>query len=302
MKVFLTGATGFVGGHILTELLKRGHTARCLVRPATLRKLEEGPRLKERPATEYHPGDIADPSSLALGMEGCEAIIHLVGIIREKGEVTFQRVHFLGTQNMVDAARQVGIRRFIHMSALGTSPEAVSAYHRTKYRAEEYLSQSGLEYTIFRPSIIFGPGDGFINLLARIVRLTPFFFPVIGSGNYRLQPVSVYNVAQLFAEALSHPQTLGKVYAVGGPKVYTVNEIVDLILRTMGKHRLKVFIPVGMLSPAVRLMETLSPIVPITSDQLRMLLEDSVCNIEELKSDFSIEWIDLAEGIQEYLR
>lgn len=302
MKVFLTGATGFVGSHILTELLKRGHTARCLIRPTTLRKLEERARLKERPATEYHPGDIDDPASLSSGMEGCEAIIHLVGIIREKGKATFQRVHFLGSKNMVDAARQVGIRRFIHMSALGASAQAASEYHRTKVQAEEYLIRSGLDYTIFRPSIIFGPGDGFVNLLAGIVRSTPFFFPVIGSGSSRLQPVSVYNVAQLFVESLSHPQAIGKVYEVGGPKAYTVNEIVELVLRTMEKRRTKVFIPVGMMFPLVRLMETVSPVVPITSDQLKMLLEDNVCNVEGLKSDFSIEWIDFAEGIQEYLR
>lgn len=296
MKVFLTGATGFVGSHILTELLKRGYTARCLIRPATLHKL------KERPATEYHPGDIADPASLISGMEGCEAIIHLVGIIREKGEATFQRVHFLGAKNMVDAARQAGIRRFIHMSALGASAQAASEYHRTKVQAEEYLIQSGLDYTIFRPSIIFGPRDGFVNLLAGVVRSNPFFFPVIGSGNARLQPVSVYNVAQLFVESLSRPQAIGKVYEVGGPKAYTVNEIVELVLRTMKKRRTKVFIPVGVMVPLVRLMETASPVVPITSDQLKMLLEDNVCDLEDLKSDFSIEWIDFAEGIQEYLR
>jgi len=142
-------------------------------------------------------GIILNPQSLQAELNGCDAVIHLVGIISEVGENTFENVHVGGTRNVVAAAREQGIKRFIHMSALGTRPNAVSRYHRTKWESEEIVRGSGLNYTIFRPSLIFGPRDMFVNLFAKIIRFSPIV-PILGRRDARFQPVAIETVAGAF--------------------------------------------------------------------------------------------------------
>ena len=149
MKIFITGGTGFVGREIVRQLQAVGHRVRCLVRDPDRAK----PLLP--PAVELHRGDLTDPESLASGLKECEAVIHLVGIIIERGPSTFERIHVHGTVDLLKAAREAGIMRFVHMSALGSRPNAVSRYHQTKYQAEQTVMQSGMNWTIFRPSVIF---------------------------------------------------------------------------------------------------------------------------------------------------
>ena len=194
MKVLVTGATGFVGREIVRQLHAAGHTIRILARSP------HSPRVQEavsRCGAEVHPGDVLDAASLDGALNGMDAVIHLVGIISEVGESTFENVHTRGTGNMVAAARQAGVRRFVHMSALGTRPNAVSRYHQTKWAAEELVRHSGLDFTIFRPSLIYGPEDQFVNLFARMIRLSPVV-PLMGSPRARFQPVPVETVAAAF--------------------------------------------------------------------------------------------------------
>ena len=210
--VLVTGGTGFVGRSVVAALLRRGHQVRCLVRSGSAH------RLADQPGATAVPGDVTDPGSLPAALAGSEVLVHLVGIIRERPGhgVTFDRLHTDATRNVAAAARGSDIRRVIHMSALGTQSEARSRYHQTKWAAEQALRESGLDWTIFRPSVIFGPGDGFVSLLARLVRWFPVV-PVIGDGRNRFQPVAVGDVAESFARAVERPRTAGAVFEVGGP-------------------------------------------------------------------------------------
>ena len=233
MKVLVTGATGFVGWEILRQLHEAGHAIRILARS------RNSPRVQEaiaRWGVEVHPGDVLEPASVGPAGKGMDAVIHLVGIIAEAGKSTFERVHTNGTRNILTAAQQAGVRRFIHMSALGTRPKAVSRYHQSKWAAEELVRGSGLEFTIFRPSLIYGPQDQFINLFARMIRLSPIV-PLLGSPGARFQPVAVEVVAAAFVRSLGEPKAAGETYDLGGAEVLTLSAIMDCILAVMRRKR-----------------------------------------------------------------
>ncbi len=229
MRVLVTGATGFVGREVVRELLERGHEVRALVRRRAARKLRDGKRV------EVFVGDCLAPGTVTPAVAGCDAVIHLVGIIREfpgRG-VTFERVHVQATKNLVDAASAAGVRRFLHMSALGARPAPADPYHVTNFQADEYVRASGLTYTIFRPSIIYGPRDRSINLFVRQIQRLGFL-TIIGDGQYQLQPVPVGTVARAFALALELPGTENRVYDVGGPEPLTFDAIIDTIAEGTG--------------------------------------------------------------------
>src|SRR5262249_37440702 len=156
------------------------------------------------------------------------------------------------TENVLGAVRESGVSRFVHMSALGTGPRALSRYHRTKWAAEEAVRASGLDWTIVRPSVIFGSGDGFVSLVTQLVRWFPVV-PVIGDGRNRFQPVAVADVAEVFARALERPLTAGQTFEVGGSRAYTFDEIVDEVGAALGRRWVpKLHFPVALMAPVVR--------------------------------------------------
>lgn len=292
MKVCVTGGTGFVGSEVLRQLVAAGYQVRVLIREGSERKLVVRDRL------EVCRGDAGDAASLERAVEGCAALIHLVGIIREfpaRG-VTFERMHVEATRNALAAAQNQGVRRYLQMSANGTSPAATTAYHRTKWRAEEAVRGSGLDWTIFRPSLIFGKGGEFVTMLAELIRSLPVV-PVFGDGRYRMQPVAVAEVALSFVRALELPQTVDQTYHLGGSVSYSYNEILDLTGRAIGRQRVrKLHQPLPLIRPLVRLLEGFEHF-PITSDQLNMLLQGNVCDISAWCRDFGSEPLSYAEGI-----
>jgi uncharacterized protein YbjT (DUF2867 family) len=296
LRVFVTGGTGFVGQYVVKTLLEHGHEAVLLVRQNNAPQNQAPPL----PSSSFVEGDIHRRETLTRGVSGCDAVIHLVGIIREVGKDTFRTVHYEGTRNVVDAAQSAGIKRLIHMSAEGTKPSALSQYHKTKFSAEEYLKSSGLNYTIFRPSMLFGPGDKNFTVLARMIKKAPFI-PVIGKGKYKWQPVSVRNVAELFVLALENSKAENKTYEVRGPEVFTFNQILDTIMEVIGITKLKVHVPVGIARPIIYLLERLLPSPPITSDQLTMLLENYDHHTDDVLMDFNINLIPFEKGLREYL-
>jgi len=280
---------------VVQELLSRGHEVRALVRRGSEKKL------KGREGLEIFPGDCLHPEALAPAAAGCDAVIHLVGIIREfpgRG-VTFEAVHVQATQNVVDAAKAAGARRYLHMSALGARPEPADPYHVTNFRADEYVMASGLTYTIFRPSVIYGPGDQSINLFVKQIRRL-FIFPIIGDGTYQLQPVPVTAVAQAFALALELPQTENKIYEVGGPEPLTFNDIIDTLAKVLGRKIKKLHQPVWCMRFAANLCGRFRWF-PLTPGQLRMLLEGSTCDPTAFYQDFGLTPIPFAEGLAQYL-
>ncbi len=292
MIIFLAGGTGFVGGHLRNALLKRGHTVRLLTHSRTTGAADN---------VRIFEGDATKTGSFSEALSGCDAAINLVGIIREfpgRG-VTFEKIHVQVTENLIDGCRQSGVKRYLQMSALGTGPGAASLYHETKFRAEERVRASGLDFTIFRPSIIFGPKDDFINKLAGLIKNSPAV-PVIGDGTYRLQPVSADDVARCFAASLEMPETIGKTYELCGPDRFTYNEMLDMIGKTIGRNNVvKLKSPVGIVKLATRLMQGFS-FFPLTTDQIVMLLAENICDGEWRKT-FGFEPTGFAEGIRSYL-
>jgi len=286
--VALTGATGFVGRHVMQQLLNRQHHVRVLVRDPSRLTIKDA-------NTQLVTGDLFNRSALAKLVERVDAVIHLVGIIMEnpaRGQ-TFDRVHRVATQNLIDAAKEAGVRRWVHMSALGTRPDVVSNYHRTKWAAEQTVRHSGLDYTIFRPSMIHGPDGEFMQMVKGFwCKRFPPFVPYFGAGLFgkggagKLQPVWVEDVARCFVEALDHSKSIGETYPLGGPDVYTWPQFYQACKPHLPKARNKKIeaIPVWYANLIAG-----KPAVPFNRDQIIMSQEDSVCCIEKVQADFELK-------------
>lgn len=292
--MLVTGGTGFVGRNLVREL-KKDFRVRCLVRDQRRASelLEAG--------CELVSGDISDPASVINALSGdIVAVIHLVGILVQSKEATFRSVHVEGTRNVVEACARKGVKRYLHISALGTRENAKSAYHRTKWEAEEIIRRSGLEYTIFRPSVIFGKEDRFTNLFARLIRAFPVIF-VPGNGRNRMQPVFVKDLVKAMCLSLKTDKTRKMTYEIAGRRVYTFDEILDLIAEAIGKKRLKVHIPMPLMRINAAIMESVLPMPLLTRDQLIMLEEDNMTLENALGDVFGIEPTGFAEGMRTYL-
>jgi uncharacterized protein YbjT (DUF2867 family) len=295
-RVFVTGATGFVGRSVIQALRTEGYGVRCLVRRGSERDL------RGFGAIERVEGDVLLPETLAPAITGCDTVIHLVGIIREHPTrgITFPRLHVDGTVNVLAAATAAGVRRFLHMSALGTRANARSRYHQTKWIAEEAVRGSALAWTVFRPSIIYGRGDGFVSMLAGMIRRLPVV-PVIGDGRQRLQPVPVDQVAEAFARAVALPAAEKQVVEVAGPHALSMLELIDLIGATLGRaHVRKAHVPLGLMRVMARLFHRL-PSFPLTPDQLLMLEENNTCDPNPFLSLFGLTPYPLAAGLRRTL-
>lgn len=292
MKIFISGGTGFVGEHVCRALRQQGHELRLLVHQRRGVALD---------GIEYVAGDVTDLASFGDQVKGCDAVINLVGIIREfpGRRITFERMHVRATSTMLAACQQAGVNRYLQMSALGTRANAVSAYHQSKWQAEELVRGSGLAWTIFRPSLIFGPKDAFINMLAAQLRLMPVM-PVIGSGAYRLQPIHADDVARCFALALTMPETIGQSYELCGPDRLNYPELLDAVATAMGRSApFKPRAPLGLMRLLIPVMQKL-PQFPITMDQLQMLLEENICD-SNWQATFGFTPRRFRDGIAEYL-
>jgi uncharacterized protein YbjT (DUF2867 family) len=273
MKVFLTGATGFVGRHMLKRLLAEGHGVRALVREP--RKVGE----LSQTGVELVPGDVTEGTGLDQGMQGCHAVIHLVGIIAEKGKNTFERVHHIGTRNVVEAAKRAGVGRFIQMSALGARADGPAAYQITKWKGEEAVRQSGIPYCILRPSLIFGEGDGFVTQMMETMRTAPLFRPVPGDGKPKFRPIFVDDVTACFARALTAEAATNQTIELGGADELTLNDVLAEIARCAGVRKPAVHIPMPLMFAGAAVVQSLLKNPPVTVDQLRMLREGSTCDI-----------------------
>ena len=295
-RVFVTGATGFVGRAVVQALRADGHAVRCLVRRGSERDL------RGFEAIERVEGDVRSRHTLETAIAGCDVVVHLVGIIREHPArgVTFDRVHVDGTINVLEIAQAAGVRRFVHMSALGTRPGARSRYHQTKWIAEEAVRSSPLPWTIFRPSIIYGRGDEFVSMLAKMIRRLPVI-PVIGDGQQRLQPIPVEQVAEAITLTVIRPDTAKQTFEVGGPEAVTMLTLIDMIRAAVGRRRLfRAHVPLGAVRPVAKLFHRV-PAFPLTPDQLAMLDENNTCDPEAFFSTFGLTPLPLADGLRRML-
>jgi NADH dehydrogenase len=247
---------------------------------------------------EIASGDVTDAESVRRAVDGCDAVVHLVAIIHGKPD-DFRRVMIEGTRHVVDASKAAGVRRFLLMSALGVSEQTkdLTPYYRAKWAMEQTVGESGLEHVVFRPSFVFGPGGGAITEFTRLARFLPVI-PVVGSGERRLQPIFVDDVAAFFARAVDLPQAANRTFELGGPDTVNWNEFWDRLAAALGKRRRKVHLPVRLLRAQAAVMERL-PKPLVTRDQLTMLeAADNVCDEKPAAELFGIQLMPLDEQLR----
>ena len=273
--IAITGASGFVGREVVRQARAAGLPVRVIVRE---------PRHAPADVEVFH-GNVIHAPSLEGAFTGCKAVIHLVGIINEWKENTFQRTHVQATLNVLDAAKRAGVKRYVQMSALGTRADAPSRYHQTKWEAEEAVRKSGLAWTIIRPSLIYGPGDRSVNVLAQTVRLAPFV-PVLGDGRAKIQPVAVEHVAQSFVGSVRTDATVQKTYDLCGPVAFSWNELFDKLLAVQHLRRPKLHLPVPMARCLGAVLEKTSPYPPFNREQVIMSREDNEGDPGPAERDF----------------
>ncbi len=284
-----------MGSAILEELRSVGadYQLRCLLRPTS--EPRGLPHL-----IETLPGDLLNPRDVENAIQGCDAVINAVGVIAEAGKNTFFNVHVKALRHTVECSKKGNVKKYILVSALGTREGAESEYHKTKFQGEQILRESGIPFTIFRPSVVFGEKDRFINLLAKMVRRLPIV-PVLGDGRNKFQPIYVRELARMVSEALGSECCTNRTVSVGGKKAYSYDQILSLLAELLGVgQRVFLHVPMGLLKFPAYLLK-----VPINYDQWLMLKEDNVLSAEEyenFRSLFDFEPSTLEEILPNYIK
>lgn len=295
--VLVTGASGLVGTHVCRALAAAGRRVRALVRD----RAKAAARLGGLPA-ELVTGDIRDPASLRAATTGASAIVHLAAIAVERAGERYEDVNAAATGSLLDAAREARVERFVHMSQNGADSRSPYRFLRSKGVAEDRVRASDRAWTVLRPSVIVGPEDEFVNVLARLVRLSPVVYPLPGGGRARFQPVMVDDVAAAVARALEQPATIRQALALGGPEPLTLREMVERILRAMGAHRILVGVPVSLLRPVIAVAQHLLPHPPVTTSLLDLLAVDNTTPENAMSAVFGIAPTPFTPEHLRYLR
>jgi NADH dehydrogenase len=277
-NILLIGGTGFLGSAIVRELARRPASADFQFTLPTRRR-DKAKHLLVLPTANVLDADVHDPATLARLMQGQDAVISLVGVLKGgEGEpygAGFARAHVELPQKIAAAAKAAGVRRVLHVSALKAAADAPSGYLRSKAAGEATLQAAGLDLTIFRPSVIFGPGDAFLTLFARMARIAPFF-PLAGA-DARFQPVWVEDVAAAVADSLHHAESIGATYELCGPRQYSLRELVAYAAAVAGHPRLVIGLPEAVAWFQAWAMEFI-PNGPMTRDNVRSMRVPSVCD------------------------
>ena len=301
--VLITGADGFVGSHLVPELLGAGHRVVGLVRtPAAaqlvLARLERG----TRPGLETRIGDVTEPATLTATLAGVDAVAHLAAIPRDRGDgAELLRVNTEGTRNLVEAMTTAGVRRLVHLGALGVADDPALHYARSKARAEALVAGSSLDWTILKPSLLFGERDGFFNIVADLVRLSPGIVPVPGDGRSRFQPLSVDDLAQAIRRTLEDRAYVARSVELGGPRYWTYREITAEVCTAMNRRRAILPMPIALIRLVASASEMLHIPFPVATDQLRQLKLDNVGPLDGFASAFGFAPRDMT-GQLGYLR
>ena len=296
--ILVTGGTGFVGPKVVHALRERDLPVRCLVRKPSAR----GAALVASWGAELVQGDVTDPAGLRRAVEGCSAVVHLVAI-RQGGDEDFRRVMEQATHDLVSASVAAGVKRFVLMSALGTSEETkdLVPYYHAKWDMEQTVRGAEIEHVIFRPSFVFGADGGILSTFKTLAKVAPVT-PIIGSGEQRIQPIWIDDVAAYFAVGVEKPEAAGRTFELGGPEAVSWNEFWARLKRTLGQRRPSVHVPVGLMRVNAMVTERLPGNIPLTRDLLKMLEHGhNVVSNDEAVTTFSLPLVPLDEQLQRAL-
>jgi NADH dehydrogenase len=297
--IVVTGASGYLGSHIVKRLVEMDRPVRAMVR--SRQGAEKEWRLKHLPV-EWVEADVTRPETLGPALDGATAVIHTVAIAIEKGGRTYETINYQGTVNVVEGARSADVRRFINISQLGAASDLPYRFLASKGKAQEYVAASDLDWTAFRPSVIWGPEDEFANTFARLVPFSPIIYPIIGDEYATFQPVWVEDVATSVVKSVDDPATVGKEYELGGPEVLTLEEIERRTLEAVGARRRMVRFPMSVLGVAVTLMGALLPAPPVTRSLLELLAVSNVTTDNAIYSFVSEPRPFTAENAAPYMQ
>ena len=291
--ILVTGGSGFVGGHVVHELRGRDLPVRGLVRDP-----RHGSKLAAW-GSELVQGDMTDPDSLRRAADGVETVVHLVAI-RQGRERDFQRIMVDGTRDLLAAASAAGVRRFVHMSALGTSEQTkdLVPYYRAKWETEELVRAAGIPFVIFRPSFVFARDGGILPTFAKLARYSPVT-PITGSGKQRIQPIWADDVAVYFGEAVARDDLRGNTFELGGPDAVTWNELWARLKRVLGQRRPSIHVPMAVMRVNAFVTERLPGNIPLTRDLLKMLEGgDNVVSNDDAARTFELQLVPLDEQLR----
>jgi uncharacterized protein YbjT (DUF2867 family) len=294
--ILVTGGSGFVGGHVVHELRGRDLPVRCLVRDP-----RHGSKLAAW-GSELVQGDMTDPASLRRAADGVETVVHLVAI-RQGRDRDFQRIMVDGTRDLLGAASAAGVRRFVLMSALGTSEQTkdLVPYYRAKWEMEELVRAAGIPFVIFRPSFVFARDGGILPTFAKLARYSPVT-PITGSGKQRIQPIWADDVAVYFGEAVARDDVTGNTYELGGPDAVTWNELWARLKRVLGQRRPSIHVPMAIMRANALVTERLPGNIPLTRDLLKMLEHgDNVVSNDEAVRTFQVSLVPLDDQLRRAL-
>ncbi len=290
--VLVTGANGFVGSHMVPALVDAGHRVVALVRDPegeaqVMRRLPEAAQV----SVKVRHGDVTRPDTLPAAVAGVDAVLHLVAVARDwDNGATLRLVNTEGTRNVLRAATDAGVRRFVHLGALAVVDDPALHYGGSKAKGMALVRESGLDWTILAPSLLFGPRDGFFNILADLVRMSPGVVPVTGKGDARFQPLAIEDLARAAVQVLGDDASIGREYPLGGPRYWTYKEIMQEVLRGMGRKRALVPMPVALIRLVAATMETLKvKAFPVATDQLRQLKFDNIGPVDAVRTGLGWE-------------
>ena len=286
--ILVTGGSGFIGRRVVARLADGGSGVRVLAR---------GQRPAELPSrVEAVNADVLSGEGLTEAMSGIEKAVHTVAVIRESGGQTFEGVIRRGTERVVAAAKLAGVKKLVHVSAIGAQDNLTYPYLHAKWWAERAVASGGIKYTILRPSIVFGEGDEFMNALAGLVRYNPIV-PVAGNGRAKFQPIWVEDLVTCIVACLDEDAHDGETLEVGGPEHLTYDEMVDIVKQALGKSRIKAHVPLALMRPLAQVMEWVLPRPPVTQEQLKMLALDNTTDTDSVTRSFGVQPRRLADSL-----
>ena len=292
-SVLVTGATGFVGGHLVTRLLAQGHRVRGLARRPT--------QAGSAPPIDWWVGDVTRPDTLRGAAEGCDVVVHLVGVADERQNPGFYAVHVEGTRNVIAEAKRAGSKRLVYASVAGARVGG-PGFFRTKYEAEAAVRASEIEFVILRPSVVYGPGDQFTTVLAMLLKRLPVY-PILGVGSLRLQPVSIEDVTDAMGQALVREDLANQRFELAGPERLKFAKIVRIVALALDLRRPLIQLPRQFSGPALWLVRRLGLPTPVTPEQMELFRESSLLSKSDnaLRTTFRIEPLPFRVAVSDYL-
>lgn len=294
--ILITGATGYIGRHLVSRLVEQGERPRCLVRDT-----KRAANILPADKVELIQGDTTQPTSLKAALNGVETVVHAAFITADRKQSAGNRyaeTNVQGTSYLVKAAKEAGVKRIVEISGLGTRPDKAGSYMQGRFLAEKMVKDSGLDWTIIQPSVLFGKGAPFIKGLADLIRSAPVV-PLIGGGNILFQPIYVEDVVTVILKVLADPTgTNKKTYVIGGPAYYSFTQVIDVLLHVMHKSRIKAPAPIPLVGIGAAVMEALLPKPPLTKAAMTLFTFNNTTDLQSVERDFGFTPTSFTEYLQ----